>query len=565
MQQGRTVHPFRAAAVCTGALDAAAVLGAVDSRRVLMSGRPVPPARPVTLLFPGRGSALAARGLYREVPAFARVLDGWLDLLDGPDLPLRAHWRDAGSSQAPEPDLPGSDTALLFAVEAALGQLWLEAGVRPARLAGDGVGTLAAATAAEVFAPADAAALARILVRGEGADVLERAVAAVAAKPPAVPLYGPPTGRAVTAADAGDPAFWAAALLTPPGAGGGFDAREGLVVEAAPGPQLTGTALLATAARLWAHGHDVAWESLGQAPLRHRVPMPGSGFRRAAASPSPYPLAAAVRAAGRRSGATPLGIDVLTPPGWGPLVLAIPYAGASGRAFQAMRRYLPDGCGLALVDLPGHGRRMGEECLRDVDAVVDELLAALPTVPTSRLLLLGYSLGGSFSYELAVRLTEAGTPPEGLIVCGARSPQTGVGHPPVAHLPSGEPFIRAAVDMGLAAREMLELPALAESFVGPLQSDLAMVETFPYRPRRPRLPVPVCVVGLRGDWIVPEPSLRAWDDLCLEPPLQLRVDGGHLALHEHEREFGETVKAAVEHLLGLGRPSTGRVTSTSTP
>ncbi|HEV2088862.1 MAG TPA: alpha/beta fold hydrolase, partial [Cryptosporangiaceae bacterium] len=263
----------------------------------------------------------------------------------------------------------------------------------------------------------------------------------------------------------------------------------------------------------------------------------------------------------------PLGIDVLTPPGAEPLVLAIPYAGASGRAFQAMRRYLPSGCGLALVDLPGHGRRMGEECLRDVDAVVDELLAVVPTLPTPRLLLLGYSLGGSFSYELAARLTEAGTPPEGLIVCGSRSPQTGVGHPPVAHLPSGEPFLRAAVDMGLAVPEMLELPELADSFVGPLQADLAMVETFPHRPRRPPLPVPVCVVGLRGDWVVPEPSLRAWDDLCLDPPLQLRVNGGHLALHEREREFGEAVRGAVEHLLWLGRPAahppTGRATTST--
>src|SRR5690606_12382069 len=120
---------------------------------------------------------------------------------------------------------------------------------------------------------------------------------------------------------------------------------------------------------------------------------------------------------------------------------------------------------------------------------------------------------------LAVRLVEAGTPPEGLIVCGSRSPQTGVGHPPIAHLPSGDPFLREAVALGLAAREMLELPELAESFVGPLQADLVMVESFPYRPSRPRLPVPTCVVGMRGDWVVPEPSLRGWDDLCVDPPL----------------------------------------------
>jgi hypothetical protein len=66
-------------------------------------------------------------------------------------------------------------------------------------------------------------------------------------------------------------------------------------------------------------------------------------------------------------------------------------------------------------------------------------------------------------------------------------------------------------------------------------------------------------MGLSGDWIVPEPSLRAWDHLCLDPPLQLRVDGGHLALHEHEREFGAAIRRAVEHLLGHAptRPAAG--------
>ncbi|MEV4534077.1 thioesterase domain-containing protein [Asanoa sp. NPDC049518] len=505
LQHARTVHPVRAAAVCTGALDAAGVLGAVDSPRVL-----APAPTEVTLVFPGGAPATAVAALHRAVPAFAEAFDGWLELLGD----------------------PGPPETVLFAAEAALAQVWLAAGVRPAALAADGVGVLAAAAVAEVLTPADAAALVRVVA---DAGELERAVAGVALKPPTIPLHCGPGGPAVTATDAGDPAFWARAVLARPGHRGGVSTAP-----VRPG------ALLTSAASLWTQGHDLDWTVLGQQPLRHRVPMPVTGLRPATRTPSGHPLEAA-RTRVRR-GAAPLGIDLLTEPGSGPLVLAIPYAGGSGRAFQAMRRYLPSGCGLALVDLPGHGRRMGDPCLRDVDAVVDELLAVLPTLPSERLLLLGYSLGGSFSYELAARLTDAGTPPEGVVVCGSRSPQTGVGHPPVAHLPLDD-FLHAAVDMGLAAREMLELPELAASFAAPLQADLAMVETFPYRPLRPPVPVPAAVVGLRGDWIVPEPSLRAWDDLFRDPPLQLRVDGGHLALHEREQEFGVTVHDAVEHLL----------------
>ena len=537
LQHGRTAHPVRASAVVTGALDAAAALSAADAARVVTAGGPV---RPLTLAFPGAGPVSAARDLHRDVPVFARALDGWLDLLDGPDLPVRERWLAAADDD---------DPAVLFAVQAALTQVWRAAGVRPVAVHGDGIGVLAAATAAEVFTPVDAAALVRtvsVAAGGDRAAVIERAFAGIAAKPPAVPLLRADTARPVTPEDVDDPTFWSRQLLAPPTAGPGV----GRQVEVRPAST---AALLTTAARLWTEGHDIGWEALGQRPLRRRVPIPGHPSGSPPTDGYALPLAAAL--ARRRTGGrpTPVGLTLLVPPDAGPLVLAIPYAGASGRAFQGVRTYLPPGCGLALVDLPGHGVRMGEPCLRDVDDVVDELLRALPGLPTRRLLLLGYSLGGSFCYELAARMTATGTPPEGVVVCGSRSPQTGVGHPPVAHRPSGQPFLRAAVDMGLAAREMLEMPELAETFAAPLRADLEMVETFPHRTRRPRLPVPAAVIGLRGDWVVPEPSLRAWDELFRDPPLQLRVNGGHLALHEREREFGTAVRGALGHLLRLDR------------
>lgn len=236
----------------------------------------------------------------------------------------------------------------------------------------------------------------------------------------------------------------------------------------------------------------------------------------------------------------------------GPMVIALPYSGGSGRALEPVRRYLPDSCGLTPVDLPGHGRRMGEPCVGEADAAARLLRDALPAaVPAERLVLLGYSLGGLLAYDLAVRLARAGTPPAGLVLCGTRGPQTGVGRPRLAHLPPGEPFLRAAVDMGLAAPEMLELPELADTFAAVLRADLSIVESFRYRPGPP-LPVPACVLGFGADWLVPEPTLRAWDELFQHPPLHLRIDGGHLAVHEQEPEFGAAVRAGVEHVLGTG-------------
>ncbi|MYW69876.1 alpha/beta fold hydrolase [Streptomyces sp. SID8379] len=252
--------------------------------------------------------------------------------------------------------------------------------------------------------------------------------------------------------------------------------------------------------------------------------------------------------------------DVINPDQDGPLVIALPYAGGSGRAFRPVHRHLPSDSGLVLVDLPGHGPRLSEACLRDADDVVTEFLDALTELSTERIVLLGYSMGGWLAYEAAARLADAGTPPMGLIVCGTRAPQSGIGHPSVTRHPPGTEFLREAVEMGLAAPEMLEVPGMAELFAEPLHADFAVVQSYRYRPRPP-LSVPTCVVGFDSDWLVPEPTLRAWEDVCTHP-LQSRVKGSHLALHEDESAFGAAVAAGVAHIRAV---RSSRSVTTSRP
>ncbi len=233
-------------------------------------------------------------------------------------------------------------------------------------------------------------------------------------------------------------------------------------------------------------------------------------------------------------------------------VVCLPYAGGAGRAFRPWRTRLPPGWALALADLPGHGRRIGEQCHRGAEPVVAGLLQSMSELPSSRVVVLGYSLGGWLAYELAHRLVAAATPPMGLIACMSRAPQTGMGHPPLSHLDRGRPFLDRAVELGLAQPEMLAVPELARSFADGLQADLQIVETYRYR-TRVRLDIPVCVIGADGDWLVPEPALRGWDALCRRPPLHLRVAGDHMAIHDRSDErpdpVGGAVRTALHHLL----------------
>jgi surfactin synthase thioesterase subunit len=533
--------------VCTGARDAAAVLGAHDGPGVLTSASASAAARPVCLLlFPGTGRLRRSevRDLGCAFPGFGRAVEGWLGRFERAGLPV-------GSVEGTVDGTGGAPgAALLFAVQAGFAGLWEEAGIRPSALVGDGIGGLVAAVVGGLVTPADAV---HLIVRGADG-------ARLPGTPPAVAVH---LTSAVPAA--GEPQLWTREAAGEARLARTLDAVRrdlgpAVVLEPGPGGPPADVAVLATFARLWTHGHDIRWDALGQPVLRRRVALPAYPYGRESrwrgrAEPGPVrPVAATaaalVASAPDRVADPAIAVDALGTAGAGPTVVTLNYAGGSSRAFRPLRRFLPPDCLLALTDLPGHGRRIGRPCLRDADVAVSELAAAVRALPAGRLVLVGYSLGGVLAYELAARLAEVGTPPDGLVVCGTRAPHTGVGHPPVAHLPAGEPFLRAAFERGLAAREMVEIPELAEAFGAPLHADLAMVESFRHRPRAP-LPVPVCVIGFRSDWLVPEPSLRAWDTVCRDPPLHVRLDGGHLAIHDREAEFAAAVGAAVERVLAI--------------
>lgn len=162
--------------VAKDAEDAAAALLARDPLRVFTAA-PQPAGRTVAFLFPGLGEQYVgmARGLYRAEPAFRAAFDRCAELL----LPqLDADLREVVFPEGPEKESGGGGIDLramlarmkeqgdeasrrlnrtefaqpaVFAVDYALGRLWLSWGVRPAGMVGHSLGEYAAATVAGVL------------------------------------------------------------------------------------------------------------------------------------------------------------------------------------------------------------------------------------------------------------------------------------------------------------------------------------------------------------------------------------------------------------------------------
>lgn len=199
LQRGRTERGVRGAVVATSAAQAARRLA--DPSAVLTGDRaPVaPPA--VVFAFPGQGSQYPrmAAGLYGTQRVFTETVDLCLDAIakHGDDLyPL---WLGA------DPGAALTETAnaqpLLFAIEYALAQLWMEWGIKPAAVVGHSVGELVAAVIAGVIELDDALRL--VVLRGQAMQRQPRGAMLVAATDPdGLPAL--PPDCAIAAVNAGD-------------------------------------------------------------------------------------------------------------------------------------------------------------------------------------------------------------------------------------------------------------------------------------------------------------------------------------------------------------------------
>ena len=158
LQTGRQTFQHRRAVVArshdaaAAALRATAKLARVDDRLDV----------PVALLFPGQGAQYAGMGsqLYEEEPVFRAALDTCAESLRtelGRDLREIIFSKEESASGTLR-ETRFTQPAI-FAMDYAMGKLWLSLGVQPAALLGHSVGEFAAAALAGIFSCEDAARL----------------------------------------------------------------------------------------------------------------------------------------------------------------------------------------------------------------------------------------------------------------------------------------------------------------------------------------------------------------------------------------------------------------------
>ena len=307
LQVGRRGFGHRRVLLCRDVQDALEALGAKDAERVLTRFQETK-NRPVAFMFSGQGEQHVNMELefYQSEATFRDQIDACAEILDPMlNLDLRqVLYPGAEETGRAERQLerPAVARAALFVLEYALAQLWMEWGVEPQAMIGDGVGEYVAACLAGVFSPENALAL----IAG-GGKVEQDSLTA-----PQIPFVSGVTGAWITEGEATSLDYWDKRLdQTHPFAESVkqlLKEPEQVLLEIGPGRALCALVmehpdkaehqvvlsslrqqqdnqsdiecLLATLGQLWLAGVGVDWYGFHAHERRYRLPLPGYPFER---------------------------------------------------------------------------------------------------------------------------------------------------------------------------------------------------------------------------------------------------------------------------------------------
>ena len=219
-------------------------------------------------------------------------------------------------------------------------------------------------------------------------------------------------------------------------------------------------------------------------------------------------------------------------------LFCIPFAGGSQFSYSGYRRKAPSNLELVLLDLPGRGKRLDEECLTDIFDLTNDVFNNVVDKIKEPYAIYGHSMGSLISFLLTKKIIKDGiTPPLKLFLTGRGGPSI-IRENDLKHCLPGDEFIKTLKDFG-GMDHILDNHGLMEFFEPILRADLQAAELFKYKKEEP-LDIPITVIIGRDEEITLEEA-RAWQNETTRPLTLKELPGNHFFIFQYEKEIMEMI------------------------
>lgn len=235
-------------------------------------------------------------------------------------------------------------------------------------------------------------------------------------------------------------------------------------------------------------------------------------------------------------------------------LLCIPHAGGGASSFRLWATALPQTVDVVVAQFPGRESRIRDRPLTSIDAMVEELLPAVTSLPPLPLVVMAHSMGSIVAFELAHALRSAGEPgPAHLFVSGSRAPGQLDDGLPLLHRMSDEDLV-TEIDRryGGIPATVREQRDVIELLLPMLRGDITALETYERR-ERDRLTFPITAYAGTGDSRATPDAVVAWREETTGSFASRGFEGDHFFLHAHREAILPDVRRALEDsMAGLG-------------
>lgn len=217
-------------------------------------------------------------------------------------------------------------------------------------------------------------------------------------------------------------------------------------------------------------------------------------------------------------------------------LFCFPFAGGSSYSYQVFTPYIPDCVALVPLELPGRGRRIRENLLRTIDAMVDDLYQQVIGKLTDQYAFYGHSMGTLLSFRLTQRLIEAGyAPPVHLFMTGRGGPSVERDNEVKRSQLPRPALIEKVRELDGSPDEVLNDDDLMNLFVPVLRADFEAIENYVHQPAA-LFSVPIDVIIGLEEKITPEEAW-AWQYETDAPVAVHHLPGKHFFILKQAKEI----------------------------
>lgn len=226
------------------------------------------------------------------------------------------------------------------------------------------------------------------------------------------------------------------------------------------------------------------------------------------------------------------------------------FAGGSRYSFDFLKEYLQYKVELIPLELPGRGRRFGENLIKDKEVAIQDYCQQIKALRSNQpYIIYGHSMGATLGISVANLMQKIGDAPEALIVSGNSGPGTlpidkeGNAIPKkTRYLMNTIDFKNELVELGGAPEEVLNNKEIFDFFEPILRADFEVLEKeTTYTEEGIVLNVPI--YALMGTEEKTSNQITNWQRFTSEKTQYTILPGNHFFIHEHVGKLSKIICA----------------------